>query len=85
MPSIFPASALSPFACSKTRRMVILSISARAVVDMAVVSRDVTIPDSGCSVRIAGGRSATSMVFPSPSVTARATQFSSSRTFPGQS
>ena len=33
MPSIFPASALSPLACSKTRRMVIRSISASAVVE----------------------------------------------------
>src|SRR5213596_1658514 len=44
-----------------------------------------TDPPSACSARIAGGRSATSMVMPSPRVTARAMQFSSSRTFPGQS
>src|SRR2546429_5774522 len=65
--------------------MVIRSISASAVVERELASGTPAEPGSAGSERIAGGRSDTSMVFPSPSVTARAMQFSSSRTFPGHS
>src|SRR6266478_4397490 len=47
MPSIFPARALSPCACSKTRKMVILSISASAVVEREAASEPSEQPASG--------------------------------------